>query len=188
MSEDRATPAGRAADKGLLAVDAGLRCGLARFSLDGRLIWYRSTNFGRTSRLRAGIRSILEADPGLEALAVEGGGRIAGLWAGEAERKGLKVTRLSAEDWRRDLLPALEGAAECKRAALAEARKIIERSGAKRPNSLRHDAAEAILIGLWSVMRETQNDAGLRAGVDKPGKADQKNPSSTSTSDTPCAT
>ena len=32
------------------------------------------------------------------------------------------------------------------------ARRIIEWSGAPRPTSLRHDAAEAILIGLWGVL------------------------------------
>jgi hypothetical protein len=29
------------------------------------------------------------------------------------------------------------------------ARKVIDWSGARRPTSLRHDAAEAILVGLW---------------------------------------
>ena len=32
------------------------------------------------------------------------------------------------------------------------ARKMIAWSGLKRPTSLRHDAAEAILIGLWGVL------------------------------------
>ena len=32
------------------------------------------------------------------------------------------------------------------------ARQIIAWSGLKRPTSLRHDAAEAILIGLWAVL------------------------------------
>jgi hypothetical protein len=32
------------------------------------------------------------------------------------------------------------------------ARNVIEWSGARRPTSLRHDAAEAILIGLWGVL------------------------------------
>jgi hypothetical protein len=32
------------------------------------------------------------------------------------------------------------------------ARRVIEWCGAARPTSLRHDAAEAILIGLWGVL------------------------------------
>ena len=34
------------------------------------------------------------------------------------------------------------------------ARQVIEWSGARRPTSLRHDAAEAILVGLWAVLQE----------------------------------
>jgi hypothetical protein len=32
------------------------------------------------------------------------------------------------------------------------ARRVIDWSGAPRPTSLRHDAAEAILVGLWGVL------------------------------------
>jgi hypothetical protein len=39
-----------------------------------------------------------------------------------------------------------------KRTAAEVARRIIEWSGAPRPTSLRHDAAEAILIGLWGAI------------------------------------
>ena len=41
-----------------------------------------------------------------------------------------------------------------KQAADGLAREIIEEHGAKRPTSLRHDAAEAILVGYWAVERE----------------------------------
>ena len=40
------------------------------------------------------------------------------------------------------------------------ARRNIEWSGAPRPTSLRHDAAEAILIGFWGVL-----EVGWLAGV-----------------------
>ena len=33
------------------------------------------------------------------------------------------------------------------------AKKVIGWSGAKRPTSLRHDAAEAILAGLWGMLK-----------------------------------
>ena len=36
------------------------------------------------------------------------------------------------------------------------ARRVIEWSNAPRPTSLRHDAAEAILIGLWGVLQAGQ--------------------------------
>ena len=44
------------------------------------------------------------------------------------------------------------------------ARRVIEWCGAPRPTSLRHDAAEAILIGLWGVLELGWVDA-LPAGV-----------------------
>jgi hypothetical protein len=39
-----------------------------------------------------------------------------------------------------------------KRRAIEMARRVIEWSDAPRPTSLRHDAAEAILIGLFGVL------------------------------------
>ncbi|MBT4053225.1 MAG: hypothetical protein HOE73_09060, partial [Bacteroidetes Order II. Incertae sedis bacterium] len=36
----------------LLAIDMGLRAGLAVFGRDGKLIWYRSRNYGNRSRLK----------------------------------------------------------------------------------------------------------------------------------------
>ena len=39
------------------------------------------------------------------------------------------------------------------------ARRIIEWSGAPRPTSLRHDAAEAVLIGFWGVLEVGWLDA-----------------------------
>lgn len=39
-----------------------------------------------------------------------------------------------------------------KEAADGLARRVIDWSGAPRPTSLRHDAAEAVLLGLWAVL------------------------------------
>jgi hypothetical protein len=41
---------------------------------------------------------------------------------------------------------------DAKRHAGETARKVIEWSKAPRPTSLRHDTAEAIMIGLWGVL------------------------------------
>jgi hypothetical protein len=51
------------------------------------------------------------------------------------------------------LLPREQrSAADAKRVAARLARVVIAWSGAPRPTSLRHDAAEAILVGLWGVL------------------------------------
>jgi hypothetical protein len=138
----------------LLAVDLGLRTGLALYGPDARLVWYRSQHFGTRSSLRRGVHGLLDAHPEVSHLVLEGGGPIADIWVGEAERRGLCMWRIASEDWRGRFLHPRErrGRDRSKLGADALARRIIMWSGASRPTSLRHDAAEAILIGLWGVV------------------------------------
>jgi len=92
--------------------------------------------------------------PELAWLVLEGGGRLAGTWEREAERRGIRMLRTSAEEWRAKLLLPRErrSGLRAKRFAGDLARQVIAWSGARRPTSLRHDAAEAILVGLWGVL------------------------------------
>jgi hypothetical protein len=135
----------------LLAVDLGVRSGLARYGPDGRLRWYRSHNFGSATRLRRAVPAMLD---GVRYLVVEGGGTLAGIWAAEADARGIDVRWVSAETWRAAFLyPREQRSGEvAKRSADELARQVIDWSGVRRPSSLRHDAAEAILIGLWGVL------------------------------------
>jgi len=140
--------------KFLLAVDLGLKTGIALYGEDGRLRWFRSKNFGTTARLKRAVYGLLKEIPDLAMLVIEGGGGIAEIWENEAQRRGIAVRRIAAEDWRKDLLYPREqrsGAMAKGRAArLADA--VIAGSGLRRPTAPRHDAAEAILIGLWGVL------------------------------------
>jgi hypothetical protein len=138
----------------LLAVDVGLRAGLALYSEEGRLRWYRSHNFGSASRLRRGAFSIVQEIPDLALLALEGGGPLANSWLAEAERRGVRTLQVGAETWRERLLLAREqrSGEQAKQRADDLARRIIAWSAASRPTSLRHDAAEAIALGLWAVL------------------------------------
>jgi hypothetical protein len=138
----------------LLAVDLGLRTGLAAYARDGRLRWYRSQHFGSRASLRRGAHGLLDAAPDVVHLVLEGGGPIADIWVREAVRRGLSVRRISAEDWRARFLGPNDqrGRDRSKLGADVLARRVIEWSEAPRPTSLRHDAAEAILIGLWGVL------------------------------------
>ncbi|QDV33938.1 hypothetical protein [Tautonia plasticadhaerens] len=135
----------------LLAVDTGLRTGLALFGGDGRLVWYRSQHFGSRSALKRGASGIFEAIPELRRIVLEGGGPIAEVWRREAGRRGIASRVIGAEVWR-EALGAFGDRGRPKREADAIARRVIDWSGAPRPTSLRHDAAEAILIGLWGVI------------------------------------
>ncbi len=137
----------------LLAVDLGLKTGLAMFARDGQLQWYRSRNFGSRARLRKAAGSILNEAGDVEVLVLEGGGDIAVPWIGEARRRGLQVLQLQAGEWRRQFLLGRHqrSGKEAKKHADKLARRIIEALAGKKPTSLRHDAAEAICIGLWGL-------------------------------------
>jgi len=142
------------AEHSLLAVDVGLRCGLALYGRDGRLRWYRSTNFGSASRLRRGSEPLLAGIPGLDRLVLEGGGPLAEIWQKGAQRLGIPWQQVSADQWRRRLLLDRDrrSGRQAKQRADDLAREVIAWSRAAAPTSLRHDAAEAILVGLDAVI------------------------------------
>ncbi len=140
--------------RGLLAVDLGLRAGLALYGGDGRLRWYRSTHFGTMATLKQGLRRVVREAGPLAFLYAEGDLHHFDLWAKEAQRAGAQARRVSPERWRAGLLLGRErrSGAEAKAHADTLARCVVEWSGAKGVTSLRHDAAEAILIGLHGVL------------------------------------
>jgi hypothetical protein len=84
----------------LPAVDLGLRTGLALYGPDARLRWYRSQHFANRGSLRRGVYGLLDAEPDMAHLVLEGGGPIADIWVREAERREITVHRIAAEAWR----------------------------------------------------------------------------------------
>jgi hypothetical protein len=138
----------------LLAVDLGLKTGLALYGSDGKLIWFRSHNFGTTERLRRGVHGILSSIPELGSIVIEGGGNLATVWEREAERRHIQLLRVDAAVWREVFLLQREQrtGVDAKDSAGKIARKVIEWSGIALPKTLRHDTAEAILIGLWGIL------------------------------------
>ncbi len=138
----------------LLAVDLGLKTGLALYGQNGRLCWYRSRNYGSTSRLKRDVINILGSIPALSFIILEGDKALSALWEREAVRRNIETRNITAEQWRKNLLYDREqrSGQEAKMNADHLARKVIKWSRLSGPTSLRHDAAEAILIGLWAVM------------------------------------
>jgi hypothetical protein len=128
-----------------------LRTGLATYGGDGRLLTYHSQHFGNASSLRRAVPALLE---GVTHLVIEGGGALASIWSDEAAARDIDVRWVSAESWRGTFFYPREqrSGEQAKRAADELARRVIAWSGARRPTSLRHDAAEAILVGLWRVL------------------------------------
>ncbi len=139
----------------LLAIDLGVKTGLALFNDSGRLVWYRSHNYGNKTRLKNNIPEIFHSTPGLSILVIEGGGPIAELWKSMAVRHRLETYQVFAEEWRKQLFyeRQIRNGEMAKQNAIIMARKVIIWSGIQKPNSLRHDTAEAILTGLWGVLK-----------------------------------
>lgn len=138
----------------LLAVDLGLRTGFSLYGQDGRLVWYRSQNFASVKKLKSAVYGVMNDPPAISHMIIEGGGQLAQPWIREAQRRQVIVSQISAETWRKKFLfqRHQRTGLQAKHNACVMARKVIEWSGAKRPTSLRHDAAEAILTGLWGVL------------------------------------
>lgn len=138
----------------LLAVDLGLRAGFALYDSDGRLQSYRSTNFGSNARLKQGAYRMMQEHDALAWVVLEGDRGLAEPWMRQAKKQNASTACISAERWRKKLLNPSQRrtGSDAKEAADTLARSVIEWSGAPRPTSLRHDAAEAICIGLWSVL------------------------------------
>jgi hypothetical protein len=142
----------------LLAIDLGLWTGLAVFGPDGRCRRYRSTHFPNAAAIKKSVSRILaEAGEGgrCVALVCEGDRELADIWTRAGTRRGIVCEWTSAEVWREALLWPHErrDGEQAKDTADRRAREVIAWSGGNKPISLRHDAAEAILIGLWGCIR-----------------------------------
>jgi hypothetical protein len=138
----------------LLAIDLGVKTGLAMYSSDGRLLWYRSHNYGNKARLKKAIPTILSEDD-LRYIVIEGGGPLLKMWTQEADRKNIETIPTMANDWRQEILFAREQrkGKDAKHNAVIYARHVIEHLAENRATSLTNDAAEAILIGLWGMLK-----------------------------------
>ena len=144
----------------LLAVDAGLHCGYAMFDLSSaELLWYRSHNYGMQARLRRGAATLIDQELPIAAIVIEGGGTVAEPWIKTAQYNRIPVFQIHAAQWRTDVLHAREqrSGAQAKKAAQqhAQARMTHAKTG-YHYNQVRHDAAEAILIGEWALQYHEQ--------------------------------
>lgn len=137
----------------LLAIDLGVKTGLALFTNDCKLEWYRSQNYGSKNRLARAVNSILYEIPNLSMIVMEGGGTLHKIWEKEAGRISISCMQVQAGDWRRDLLFDREqrNGSMAKQHAIQLAKQVIKHCGANKATSLTDDAAEAILTGFWAL-------------------------------------
>lgn len=145
-------PPPEAGPERLLAVDLGLKAGLAAFDGDGQLCWARSTRFGTMARLKRALPRLVT--PSLDVVVVEGDRQLAVHWGRLADKRGVQLLRVSPEQWRKRLLvPRQRRTGQDAKATAEElAWRLFDTDGATRPPTLRHDAAEAAMIGLWATL------------------------------------
>ncbi len=138
----------------LLAVDVGLHTGLALYSTDPKLLWYRSHHISSPAKLKKVIGKLLRESPRPTHLLLEGGGPLAELWLCEAEKLSIQARQIHAHQWREMLFFARQhrSGSQAKKQADGLARQVINELGGKKPTSLRHDTAEAILVGLYGLL------------------------------------
>lgn len=138
----------------LLAVDLGLRCGLASFSDAGQLLWYRSQHFRNMETLKRGVFRVLHEAQDLSYIVMEGDAHLADIWQRQADKRSVASIRVPAETWRERLLLPREqrNGRQAKSYAAQFAMEAIAVLDAQKPTSLRHDAAEAICIGVWGLL------------------------------------
>jgi hypothetical protein len=137
-----------------LAVDLGLRAGLAVYGEDGRLQSCRSIHFGTVGRMKRTLVQVVNQVDGLSVACLEGDRHLADLWARAAERRGARVLRAAAESWRAIVLFPREArdGVTAKGSAVPLARRVVAWSGLSQPRTMVDDTAEAVLLGLWGVM------------------------------------
>lgn len=138
----------------LLAVDVGLYTGLALFNRNAQLLWYRSHHPAGAPQLKRLVAKQLRTPPRPTHIYYEGGGPLAAIWEKEAVALSLMPVQVQAQQWRQRLFHARQhsSSAVAKREALLMAHKTIHTLGGKKPTSLRHDTAEAILIGVYALL------------------------------------
>ena len=137
----------------LVAVDLGVRTGIAVFGGDGRLVSVGSRNLGSRGRLRQVATALRRELERVDALVLEGDRSLAPAWRGVFEPRGTEVVLVEAERWRRALLHPRErrDARTAKASAQGLADIAVSALSAHPVGRLRHDAAEAVLIGVWGL-------------------------------------
>jgi hypothetical protein len=114
----------------VLAVDLGLRTGLALFDGLRRVVWFKSQNMGSVPRLRRAIPLVLASCQGLTHVVVEGDRHLGELWQKDAERRGAAFLMVAPETWRAALFLSREQRTGplAKRTAGGKALEIVEDS------------------------------------------------------------
>lgn len=139
-----------------VGVDLGLATGIATYNRDGRLEGVRSRHFQSRDALRAAAGAILDEIPHVHSVILEGGGELAEVWQRAAAHRGIHLRVVQAHEWRARFFYPREhrSGPEAKEHAIKMAAQVVAWSETRGVSgaSLGHDAAEAIMVGLFGVL------------------------------------
>lgn len=143
----------------VLAIDVGLRFGLARVeATTGRILWQRSQHVSDRAALKRYAWGLLNSPEclGVGALVAEGGGDLAAVWSRTCQRRDLPIQLVNAELWRAELLYHREQTSGrvAKDIAVQLATRVLDWSDARPASPINNDAAEAVLLGIWYAWRQ----------------------------------
>ena len=145
-----------------LGVDLGLATGIAVYNRDGRLEAVRSRHFQSRDALRSAAGAILDEIAHVHSVILEGGGDLAEVWQRAAVHRGIHLRIVQAHHWRARFFYPREhrSGPEAKAHAIKMAAQVVDWSETRGVSgaSLGHDAAEAVMVGLFGVI-----DAGWLA-------------------------
>lgn len=139
----------------LLGVDLGLRTGLALYSDEGKLLFTRCRQLKSNRALKSAVHAWLKECDDLAFVFVEGDKRLGDIWQKEANKLRADTFRVAPETWRPHFFYPREMSDKHRAKEHAEryAALAIEKLAVQKPTSLRTDAAEAILIGLYGLKK-----------------------------------
>ena len=166
----------------LVALDLGLRFGWAFYTQRGTLIGYGSHHCSGRVQLKKCAYTLIQTLPPESELWIEGGGALLKFWTKPAVKRNLVIHTFHAHQWRKicfDLhsstLSSLSSK-EAKLKAIEKAKNLIELQSQqnqkrhlqkiKKTSTLRHDTAEAILMGWWALLQTEWIEVGsFRQGL-----------------------
>lgn len=139
----------------LLSIDLGLRFGWSCYDSEYKLIGYGSHHCGQANKLQTIAYKALKSLPTGSHLIVEGNSELYKHWQKNAQKHQINLRQIYAEQWRKDCLSLKEqsDAKSAKEAAIKLAKHLIKRQSGQGAHSLRHDAAEACLMGWWGLVQ-----------------------------------